>query len=216
MRNVLLLAAAFLMAAAGVALATGNEYEVGGAPVRGNTVPFWAAQPAMRFQCLWFKEEINEQGNVARIEYKFESYGGTPPAKFEGCKMILCHSNKTTLTNNFKDNYDFKTPFEVYSGDFTVPGGLSKEDWFTVVEPDNFVFNNNNNLLMEITWTKGSGADRCLFWISTANQPGRVRAYNATAVTGTLLPDQGQVARITIGNPAVNPTSLGRVKALLR
>jgi hypothetical protein len=214
MRNVLFLILALALAAAGTALATGSEREVGGDPVQGHTVPFYAPAAQMRFQCMWFQSEIGEKGNVARIEFKFESGGATPTA-LEGCKMILCHSSKEKLTNTFKANYDFKTPFEVFSGKYTVPQGLKKNDWFILAEPDNFVYNNRNNLLMEISWTKATGATTKT-WISTTDQPGRLRAFSATAETGKLLPNQGHVARITIGNPAVNATSLGRVRALFR
>jgi len=67
---------------------------------------------------------------------------------------------------------------------------------------------------MEISWTNATGATTKTY-ISTADQPGRLRVFDATGETGKLLPNQGHLARITIGNPAVNPTSLGRIKALL-
>ncbi len=212
MRNVLFFTLALAFATAGTVLATGNEHEVGGSADQGHTVPFYPPAAAMRFQCMWFQFEIDEKGNVARIEFLFESGGATPTA-LEGCKMILCHSSKEKLTNTFKKNYDFKTPVEVFKGKYTVPEGLKQNDWFTVAEPDNFVYNNRNNLLMEISWTNATGAITKTY-ISTADQPGRLRVFDATGTTGKLLPNQGHLARITIGNPAVNPTSLGRVRAL--
>ncbi len=212
MRNVLFVTLALALATAGNVLATGNEHEVGGSPDQGHTVPFYSPAAAMRFQCMWFQFEIDEKGSVARIEFLFESGGATPTA-LEGCKMILCHSSKEALTNTFKKNYDFKTPVEVFKGKYTVPEGLKQNDWFTVAEPDNFVYNNKNNLLMEISWTNATGVSTKTY-ISLADQPGRLRAFSATAATGKLLENQGHLARITIGNPAVNPTSLGRVRAL--
>ncbi|HUV86403.1 MAG TPA: hypothetical protein VMX79_04760 [bacterium] len=161
---------------------------------------------------MWLQAEIDEKGSVARIEFMFQSGGATPTA-LEGCKMILCHSSKEKLTNTFKKNYDFKTPVQVFSGKYTVPEGLKEGDWFTLAEPDNFVYNNRNNLLMEISWTKATGTTTKTF-ISAADQPGRLRVFNATGETGKLLANQGHVARVTIGNPAVSPTSLGRVKTL--
>lgn len=216
MRNVLLSAMVLLVSAVGVAFATGSPHEVGGEATAGKPIPFWTRQPAMRFQCLWFMEEIGEEGNVARIEFKFHSYVGEPPTTYEGCKMLLCDSSLIKLTNTFAKNYDFQTPVEVYNGDFTIPAGLNQDDWFTIVEPASFMFRNRMNLLMEISWTTASGADQNVFWIAQKEQPGRLRAYNATAETGTLLLNQGQIARITLGNPAVDPTSLGKIKAILR
>jgi len=196
-------------------LASGTEKEVGGEAAKGNTNPFWASKAAMRFQCMWYQSEINESGPITKIEFKFHSYIGTPPSNFDGYKVILCHSGKSALTNEFDKNYDFKTPFTVFEGAFTIPAGLNQDDWVTVCAPTaTFNYNNKNNMLMEVVWTTGEGGDRNLFWISTTGQPGRLWAANATAVKGTLLANQGQIGRITISKPAVSPTSLGRVKAL--
>ncbi len=214
MRNVLFFTLALALATAGTVLATGNEHEVGGSPEQGHTVPFYAPAAAMRFQCMWFQFEIDEKGSVARVEFMFDS-GGAAPTVLEGCKMFLCHSSREVLTNNFKKNYDFKTPVRVFNGKYTVPEGLKQNEWFTVAEPDNFTYNNKNNLLMEISWTNATGATTKVY-ISPVDQPGRLRVFNATGETGKLLAGQGQVARITIGSPAVDPTSLGRIKALLK
>jgi hypothetical protein len=216
MRNVLLLLSAFFLTTAAVAVATGNEHEVGGAAVRGHTVPFWPQKTAMRFQCLWLKAEIAEKGRVVKIEFSFKQYVGTPPSTFTGCKILLCHTTVNTIGTNFKSNYGGKDPVEVFSGKLVVPAGLQENDWFMVVAPKAFTFNNTNNLLMEVVYTGASGGQENRFWIADADQPGRVRAFSATAINGTVLANQGQVARITIGSPAVEPTSLGRVRALFR
>ena len=213
MRNVLFLVLALALTTTGTVLATGNQYEVGGAAEEGHPVPFYTPGAGMRFQCMWLQPEIGEKGSVVRVEFMFKS-GGTTAASLEGCKMILCHTAKKVLATTFQANYDFKTPFEVYSGKYAVPEGLEDGDWFTLCEPDNFTYNNRNNLLMEISWASSSGATTKTY-ISTTEQPGRVRSFSETAETGKLLPNQGHIARITIGNPAVNPTSLGRIKALL-
>ena len=164
---------------------------------------------------MWLQPEIDESGPITKIEFQFHSYVGTPPSTFEGYKVILCHSSKSALTNEFDKNYDFKTPFNVYEGSLTIPAGLTEADWFTVCEPTStFSYNNRNNMLMEIVWISAEGGEKNLFWISTAGQPGRLWAANAEAVRGTLLANQGQIARITISSPAVAPTSLGRVRAL--
>lgn len=215
MKRLFLIALALAVATAGAAFASGTAKVVGGEAVKGNTNPFWASRASMRFQCMWLQSEIKESGPITKIEFKFHSYNGTPPSQFEGYKVILCHSSKTALTNEFQKNYDFKTPFTVFEGPMTIPATLKQDDWFTVCMPTStFNYNNKNNMLMEVVWTTGEGGDRNLFWISTAGQPGRLWAAKATAVRGTLLANQGQVARITISKPAVSATSFGRVKAL--
>jgi hypothetical protein len=214
MKKLFLIALGIIVATSGLAFASGTEKEVGGEPGRGNTNPFYATRAAMRYQCMWYQSEINENGPITKIEFKFHSYIGTPPSNFDGYKVILCHTSKDKLTTNFKANYDFKTPFTVYEGAFDIPDNLTQDDWFTVCAPTStFNYNNKNNMLMEVVWTEATGC-RNLFWISLAGQPGRVRAYNATATEGVLLANQGEIARITISKPAVSPTSLGRIRAL--
>ncbi|MGD8719924.1 MAG: hypothetical protein PVH29_14025 [Candidatus Zixiibacteriota bacterium] len=207
------------LAVSGVAFATGTEVEVGGEGAKGNANPFNSSKAAMRYQTMWKQDEINIGGTIAKIEFKFHSYIGTPPTAFDGYKVMLCHSRRTELSNNYTTNYNFKEPTVVYEGEYEIPAGLAQDDWLTVCNT-NGAFNYNNNmgvnLLIEIVWTSAAGADRNLCWISTAGQMGRLRAFNAEAETGTLLANQGNIARLTFGNPAVSPTSLGRVRALYR
>jgi hypothetical protein len=214
MKKLFLIALGIIVATTGLAFASGTQKEVGGEAARGNTNPFYATRASMRFQCMWYQNEIDENGPITKIEFKFHSYIGTPPSDFEGYKVILCHSSKDKLTNDFKKNYDFKTPVTVYEGPLTIPANMEQDDWFTVCTPTStFNYNNKNNMLMEVVWTSAEGC-RNLFWISVAGQPGRVRAYSSSATTGVLLANQGEIARITISKPAVAPTSLGRIRAL--
>lgn len=214
MKKLFLIALGIVVATTGLAFASGTQKEVGGEAARGNTNPFYATRASMRFQCMWYQNEIDENGPITKIEFKFHSYIGTPPSDFEGYKVILCHSSKDKLTNDFKKNYDFKTPVTVYEGPLTIPANMEQDDWFTVCTPTStFNYNNKNNMLMEVVWTSAEGC-RNLFWISVAGQPGRVRAYSSSATTGVLLANQGEIARITISKPAVAPTSLGRIRAL--
>jgi hypothetical protein len=214
MKKLFLIALGIIVATTGLAFASGTQKEVGGEAARGNTNPFYATRASMRFQCMWYQNEIDENGPITKIEFKFHSYIGTPPSDFEGYKVILCHSSKDKLTNDFKKNYDFKTPVTVYEGPLTIPANMEQDDWFTVCTPTStFNYNNKNNMLMEVVWTSAEGC-RNLFWISVTGQPGRVRAYSSSATTGVLLANQGEIARITISKPAVAPTSLGRIRAL--
>jgi len=213
MKKVLiLLCAAFIV---GGAIAA--EHIVGGTGYTGNTLPWWGSYTAMRFQCCWFKSEINESGAVTKIEYQFHSYSGTPPSTFNNVKMYLCHTNLSALTSTFATNYGGNTPVLVWSGTYVIPSGLSQNDWVIQVQPTNFTYNNVDNLLMEVTWEGfGGGAAADYFWRSNASQPGRVYATSATATTGTLYAGQGEVARVTINYTAVQPSSLGRIKTLFK
>lgn len=197
--------------------AVAGVHIVGGAKYAGDSYPWYSIYLAGRFHCMWYQKEINEAGLVSKIEFQFHSYTGKPPTIFNNVDMLLCHSGLNTLTNNFQANYGGNTPVKVYYGSFIVPSGLERDDWLTQCKPTNFTYNNKDNLLFEISWSVHSaGASANYFWRARTDQPGRVWATNKTASTGTLLPNHGEIARITINPVGVAPTSLGRVKSLFK
>lgn len=210
--------AAVLLVVLASTVAFASEHIVGGTKYTGNTLPWWSSYTAMRFQCMWYKSEINEAGNVTKIEFQWSSYSGTGPTTFNSVDMLLCHSGLSALTNNYTTNYNGKTPVKVFTGNYTIPAGLVRDQWFVQCSPTNFTYNNTDNLLMEVSWSgHTSGAAANYFWRAQVGQPGRVYALSKTATTGTLYVNQGEIARITIGAiPGVAPTSLGRVKGLFR
>ena len=216
MTRVFSLTLALVIAAAGGALA--GPHIVGGTPGAADHVPWGGQDSACRFQCMWYQSEINEAGRVTKVEFQFRGYAsGSPPITFNNVDMLLCHSSLNALTNNFQNNYDGKTPVKVYSGNFKIPAGLNEKDWFIQCEPNNFTYNNKDNLLFEISWSRNTASLNTFFWLSISGQPGRLYAENnKTATTGVLVTKDGQIARITISNPAVEATSLGRVKTLFR
>jgi hypothetical protein len=188
----------------------------GGAPDIGNTYPFYGSSPAFRWQTMWFQSELNETGPVTKIEWQTWTTAGVG-GKYSDCDILLCHTGFSVLTATFALNYGGKTPVNVYHGVYTLPSS-SPLQWVTIVEPSNFTYNNQDNLLIEISWQYGTGVPN-YFWTRTrgSNFPGRV--YNTTsknAVSGTLQSNYHHYGRITIGYVGVAPTSLGRVRALFR
>jgi len=211
-RKLVVVTLALVVAASTVAVA--GQHIVGGTKYTGNTIPWWGSYGAGRFHCMWYQKEINEAGAVTKIEFQVWSTAGNT---FNNVDMLLCHSSRTTLTNNYTTNYDGKTPVKVYSGNYVVGPSLPRDSWFTQCSPTNFTYNNKDNLLLEISWqgrTPASGVN--YFWRAQVGQPGRLWASSKTATTGSLYANQGEIARITIGYEGVAPTSLGRVKSLFR
>lgn len=192
-----------------------GPHVVGGEKSKVSTLPWWGLVPNMRFQCCWYQEEINEGGLVTKIEIQFDHYGrGTPPSYFFNCKILLCHTSLKYLKEHFDLNYDGHEPVEVFSGTFVVPADLVPGQWFSLDIDPTFRYNNKDNLLLEVIYFGGGGAENA-FWISEIGQPGYL--YTLTPETehkGSLRPDRGYVAKIHIGYTGLTPASLGRVKAL--
>jgi hypothetical protein len=200
-----------------VGAALAGEHMVGGTGTSNNTIPFWGGRsdPGMRWQSIWLQSEINEAGQVTKIEWQNWASGTGSGGTFNTCKMYLCHTTLAAVTSVFNDNYGGNTPVEVFSGTFVIPS-LPANTWHTICSPTNFSYNNSNNLLMEVTWVGPSTGGTTPFKTSTTG-PGRVYAWNWNASSGSVTSSYAQYGRITI-TPAqgIAPTSLGRIKGLYR
>jgi hypothetical protein len=208
----------FALVMAGSTTAVAGQHIVGGPYTTCNTLPFWAQYsycPQVRWQCLWRGNEIVENGHVGKVEwlaYPTTLYGGT----FNGCKILLAHSSLATLTATYADNYKRdNTAVTVFEGDYEAPTPAGGE-WATIIEPwPTIIYNNTDNLLMEVSWTSYTGGGRNDYRCnSSSGYGGRVYAYSATATSGTLNTYYSQYARISFYYLDVAPTSLGRIKSL--
>jgi hypothetical protein len=164
----------------------------------------------MRFQCLWQQTDINFPGFVNAVEFKYSS--GHTSGAFNNVRVWLCHTNKTALEAVFDDNYGGNTPVQVMD---TLTLTLRGPGWLDIgIDPNKFNYNNRDNLLMEIRWKGSSGhIIYCKIYDATG---GRCYAFNDAATAGTVV-DEGQYIRLHINTMAgLEPTSLGRVRALYR
>ena len=181
-----------------------------GTHASGNAIPWWGTSyNSMRFQCLWFKSDINTAGYINVVEFeKSSGASGT----FNDVRVWLCHTKKTALEATFNNNYTGSTPVQVRtSANLT----LSGSGYFDIgITPNTFNYNNSDNLLMEIRWNGDTGTT-CSCWRSS--QPrSRVYASSHTATSGSVQ-NNGQCIRLHFGTmTGVAPTSLGRVTTLFR
>ncbi len=182
-----------------------------GTRVAGNSIP-WMGQGAagMRFQCLWFQRDINYAGYVNAVEFAYQS--GRPPAAFNNVRVWFCHTNKSALVATFDDNYAGNTPAQVMD---KLTLTLSGTGWYDIgIDANKFDYNNRDNLLMEIRWSGDSG--RAIYCWRSEGTAARVYAKSHTANTG-MVEDKTQYIRLHVGTMVgLEPTSLGRVKALYR
>jgi hypothetical protein len=190
----------------------------GGTPNTANTFPFRGAGQ-MRWQTMWFQTELTEAGGITKIEWQIYATIAGAGCVNSNCDILLCHTSLSALTSNYVANYSGKTPVSIFSGTYRLPAS-PMNSWVTIFEPTNFIYNNSDNLLMEVSWSSATGGNNYFKYRSTGGTyPGRVYNTSAgakTATTGTLNTTYHQYGRITIVPTAVEATSLGRVKSLFR
>jgi hypothetical protein len=208
MKKAISLVAIALLVLTGLSLA--GEHLVGGSGNSNNTIPFWGGVTACRWQTIWLQKNITIGGKITKIEWQTTSggNGGT----FNNVDILLCHTKLSAVTATFNDNYGGNTPVNVYSGTFVLPP-LAVNQWFTIVSPTNFTYNNTDNLLIEISWLGSTGGTTP--FKTTSSGPGRVYSMaDKYAQTGSVTAAYAQYARLTITNTSIGPESLGNIRAL--
>lgn len=158
------------------------------------------------------KSELNFAGPITRVDY--ESYGTYAAGYFYEFEMKLCHTPLSELTTNFSRNYDGNTPTLVAAlHPYTI--NAKKDEWFGVACTKSFVYNNRDNLIVEVRWRNQTLTTKIEVWgyVAGSNRLLIHKEYNATE--GQLSPKTDRL-RITFSGVPVAPTSLGNVKALLR
>ena len=173
-----------------------------------NTIPWYGGLwDSCRFQCLWFKSDINYAGYINVVEFEKSN---TTAGTFNDVRVWLCHSKKTALEATFNNNYTGYTPVQVRTGGNLT---LSGSGYFDIgITPNKFNYNNSDNLLMEVRWNGDSRATCACY--SSPQPLSRLYASSHTATSGTVH-NAGQCIRLHIATmTGVQPTSLGRVRAL--
>ena len=208
MRTVIVTFAAAALCA-GSAFATGHAvYILNGST--GSTYPWYSPNEGMRCQMLFDRDKIDYAGTITEFELEKQVYVG----EYGNVKFYLCHTNLTSLTPIFKQNYGGNTPTMVASfATYKVPAVVGP---YPIPMAETFAYNNVDNLLFEVTWESsdktnimcriknGSVANhRCFAWDykAEAGTPDII-AYNALIVFDKY--------------PGVAPASFGRLKALFR
>lgn len=195
---------------ASTAIASGKQVIINNGS-GSNVIPWWPSffPNGCRCQMLYDQAKINYAGTINEFELQ-KSNAST--CTVTNAKFYLCHTNLSTLTTNFKNNYGGNTPVLVASfANYVVP---AKADFYPIPMARTFTYNNKDNLILEITYEKITGSNCGLRNGSLSLH--RCWAYSPTAETGTA-DAVGYNGRISFSYyTAVSPTSLGRVKALYK
>lgn len=161
---------------------------------------------------LALQSELNFNGPVTRVDY--QSYGTYAPGYFYEFEMKLCHTPLSELTTNFFNNYGGNTPVLVAAAHpFTI--NARADEWFGAACTTPFVYNNRDNLIVEVRWRNQELTTRIEVWAYVAGS-NRLLIYKEYSATEGDLSTKTDRLRLTFSGGPVKATSLGRIKAVLR
>jgi hypothetical protein len=216
MKRALVIAVLAILAAGAAAETT---FIVGGKSIVNET-PFYGRSglDAVRWQQLIVPNDGVAEGDLRRWEW--HSSGGGTPGEFQQFKVQFLEVNRSGVTLPFNSNYENQTPVVIASGD---PFVLDAPDagWFGFDITPSFNYT-GRSLLVEVWWSGDTeGGTQCY----AKNATGESRCVYAcirNSVNVNGYPNQGKIynwlhyMRFTVSPIAVEPTSLGRVRALFR
>ncbi len=120
-----------------------------------NIVPFWPTQPQMKAQMLFNKTFINQTGIIDKL--CFQSASGTPVSgTYNDFSIRMAHSTNDSLGIVFEANHIGSWVEVLNESTFDI-SSVGAPEWIEFDLQNTFNYNGNDNLLIEIRWTSGSG-----------------------------------------------------------
>ena len=158
------------------------------------------------------KGQLGFTAPITRLEY--HSAGKYTNVEFNDLELRMCHTSKSVLTANFEDNYDGNTPVLVATADPLVVN-VKLDDWFGLELSPAFEYEQSKNLIVEIRWQNETMGDKVNSWAYDTGVGRMLKTREYNGASGTLVPTVNQF-RVTYSNPAVEASSMGRIRALNR
>lgn len=178
---------------------------------QGQSVPFAGLfYDQMRFQALFTKIQLGTSGSITQIAFRVH-----PDIEGSGLyhngKVTLCHTDLDALTEYFNSNYDGFTPVDTLTGAEIFIPDLA-DSWVTLDFTTPFNYNTSHNLIVEVRWFQDNGNDVPVWVWDPASGNRRVYASAMEATVGNA-DHYAYYMRFMIGGEAVEPNSLGMMKA---
>ena len=177
---------------------------------QGQNIPFAGLfYDQMRFQTLFTKTQLGISGSITQIAFRVQA--DVPLGLYHNGKVTLCHTDLNALTPIFADNYDGFTPVDTLTGaEIYIPGFA--DAWVTLDFTTPFNYNTSHNLIVELRWFQDNGIDVPVWAWDPASGNRRVYASAMEATEG-YADHYAYYMRFMIGGEAVEPNSLGMMKA---
>ncbi len=150
-----------------------------------NVFPWYPYSTGFRFQMLYMASEIGRSGSICQLAL-WKTYS-TDQGRFPNVSVKLCHTNVSSLSTAFSDNYGGNVPVWVYHAANLIRGTGTAGAWDTIDLQRKFAYNGTSNLLVEVTWLGSASGSSPACWYSN-DFLSRYRRVYAANTTDTLTP----------------------------
>jgi hypothetical protein len=159
-------------------------------------------------------------GRITKWEWKTGASKTFLAGYFENFKLTLCHTDLTSLTNNYVNNYRGRTPVHVINRSRLNVNSTPPETWVAFPFDAPFDYNGGDNLVVEVWWHGDNGAGGSARYGNAGGGNRQLYSgiYNGNPYAG--YPNTGYTTqymhymRITLTASAVDGSSVGRIKYL--
>ena len=154
------------------------------------------------------KSEIGDAIEIDSFSWK-RSPGGDPQGIYNNMNiyMGLCSSDELVLT--FDDNYIGGTRILVLSASQYISQSVGVNEWFEFVFDTPFFYNGQENLLIEVEWSGGSGSVYSWVWNGGTNSC----VYGEYGSSTALVQDSNVPNLRLNGSLSLTNSTFARIKA---
>lgn len=163
----------------------------------------------MHYQVVVFDDEIGQAMEIESIAWKrFPS--PDDQATFTDLDVYLGLCDSDELENNMDNNFIPGTMTSVLSSSSYTTDVVAVGDWYEITFTTPYWYNGQENLLIEINWSAGSGSLYSWSWQAEPNR----RAYAHYGETTARVLDNNVPTMQLSGTLALDNSTFGRIKSL--
>lgn len=148
---------------------------------------------------------------IQSISWQRGTTGIGPEGSFTDFQIYMGYCSSDMLTTEFNDNYIPLSRTLVHH-DVLQTISAMEDEWFTITLDSPFWYNAEENLIVEVTWTSGTG-NPSTYEFSTPMMPVSLKTADPTGSTGFLSSMRCQF--MLDGTQSLETGTFGSIKVLL-
>lgn len=154
----------------------------------GLNPPFWGAgYNRLHIQMIYTSDQVGIEGTIRRISFDRGMGYSDIVGVFNNFNIKMAHTNLTTLTDTFANNY-YGYLIEVFPTQTFFANSSNMDTAIHLDLNDNFTYDSAHNLLIDITWNGDSGVNVPVDYIGSTAKALYVNTGAATGTVDNFLP----------------------------